>query len=109
MPLTIRPAIHSEAAAILQLTLDAYAPYRDRLHPPSGVFRETVDDGVQAIEEGAVCVSVTESGALVGAVRVRASEVDSTGAGDVSNALYWGRLAAWPSGPTRSVRASARC
>ena len=93
MPVTIRPAIRSEAAAILQLTLDAYAPYRDRLQPPSGVCRETVADVVQAIEEGAVFVAVANGSALVGAVRVRAAEADAASADDVSNAVYCGRLA----------------
>jgi pimeloyl-ACP methyl ester carboxylesterase len=34
----------AEAAAAWRLTVEAYLPDRARLHPPSGVFRETVPD-----------------------------------------------------------------
>jgi hypothetical protein len=39
--LTAGPA---EAEAIWRLTVEAYRPDRERLHPPSGVFGETVPD-----------------------------------------------------------------
>ncbi len=89
MEITIRPAVESEAEAILCLTQTAFAAHGN-LDPPSGVFQETVDTVLQAMAEGTVYVAVRGAD-LVGVVRVRAlAELP---------ALYCGRLA---------VRASAQ-
>ena len=64
-PITIRAAGPAEAEAIWRLTVEAYLPERARLHPPSGVFRETVTDVQRAMDEGTVYVAQCEA-ALVG-------------------------------------------
>jgi len=78
----------AEVQAIWQLTLDAYLPDRDRIHPPSGVFKESVDDVRRAIAEGAIFVALRGDD-IVGAARVRPDEGDT-------QALYCGRLAVLP-------------
>ena len=78
-PITIRVAGPAEAEAISRLTVEAYGPDRERLHPPSGVFRETVPDVQRAMDEGTVYVA--QCGAdIVGAVRVQpARDQDALG------------------------------
>jgi hypothetical protein len=78
-PITKRAAGPAEAEAIWRLTVEAYLPDRERLHPPSGVFRETVPDVQRAMDEGTVDVAQCGA-ALVGAVRVQpARDQDASG------------------------------
>ena len=95
MPVTIRLAHPSDADAIHQLTLDAYMADRDRLHPPSGVFKETVEDVRRAIEQDGVYVAEIDR-AMVGTARVRPDEVDTS-------AMYCGRVAVSPSEQRRGI------
>lgn len=88
MDLTLRLAAADEAEVIWQVTHQAYLPDRDRLHPPSGVFRETVEDVCRAMQDGAIHVAELD-GTIVGAVRTRPHERE--------DALYCGRLAVLPS------------
>jgi predicted N-acetyltransferase YhbS len=92
---TIRAARVAEAAQVWRLTRDAYSRDRARLHPPSGVFKETVADVSAAIARGGVYVA-EHDGALLGAVRV---QQDQHGTG----ALYCGRLAVRPSAQRRGI------
>jgi predicted N-acetyltransferase YhbS len=93
-PITIRAAEPAEAEAIWRLTVEAYRPARERLHPPSGVFRETVADVQRAIDEGAVYVA-RGGGNIVGAVRVQPARDQ--------DALYCGRLAVLPAARHRGI------
>jgi predicted N-acetyltransferase YhbS len=93
-PITIRPAGTTEAEAVWRLTVEAYLPDRERLHPPSGVFRETVLDVQRAMDEGTVYVA--QCGAdIVGAVRVQPARDH--------DALYCGRLAVLPAARRRGI------
>ena len=93
-PIMIRAAGPAEAEAVWQLTVEAYLPDRERLHPPSGVFRETVPDVQRAIDEGTVYVA--QCGAdIVGAVRVQPARDQ--------DALYCGRLAVLPAACRRGI------
>ena len=56
-PITIRAAGPAEAEVVWRLTVEAYRPERERLHPPSGVFRETVSDVQRVMDEGTVYVA----------------------------------------------------
>jgi predicted N-acetyltransferase YhbS len=94
MALTLRLATADDAQAIWQVTHAAYLPDRDRLHPPSGVFRETVEDVRRAMQEGAIHLAVLD-GVVVGAVRTRRHEHQ--------DALYCGRLAVLPSARRRGL------
>ena len=90
----IREAIASEAEALWQLTRQAFEPDRDRLDPPSGVFKETADDVGRAMVEGAIFVAL-RGGTPVGAARVRpADRVDE---------LYCGRVAVAPLARRRGI------
>src|SRR2546428_3811453 len=93
-PIVIRVAGRAEAEAVWRLTREAYRPDRERLHPPSGVFRETVADVQRAMEEGAVYVA-RRGADIVGAVRVRPARDQ--------DALYCGRLAVLPAARRRSI------
>jgi predicted N-acetyltransferase YhbS len=92
--ITIRAAMAVEAEAVWQLTLEAYLPDRARLHPPSGVFRETVADVQRAMDEGMVYVA-ERAGAIVGAVRVQPARGQQ--------ALYCGRLAVLPAARRQGI------
>jgi predicted N-acetyltransferase YhbS len=93
-PIAIRPAGPAEAEVVWWLTAEAYLPDRARLHPPNGVFRETVADVQRAIEEGTVYVA--QCGAdIVGAVRVQPARGQ--------DALYCGRLAVLPAARCRGI------
>jgi predicted N-acetyltransferase YhbS len=94
MALTLRQATADEAGVIWQITHTAYLPDRDRLHPPSGVFRETVEDVRRAMQEGVIHVAELD-GAVVGAVRTRRHEHEE--------ALYCGRLAVLTSARRRGI------
>ena len=86
-PITIRAAGPAEAEVVWRLTVEAYRPERERLHPPSRVFKETVPDVQRAMDEGTVYVA--QRGAdVVGTVRVRLARDQ--------DALYCGRLAVLP-------------
>lgn len=94
-PITIRCAAPAEAEAVLRLTWEAFAAYRDLLDPPSSVFRETTATVEQAMAAGAIYVAVHEGAmvgvredAMIGAVRVYPAEQE--------HALYCGRLAVLP-------------
>jgi predicted N-acetyltransferase YhbS len=93
-PFTIRAAGPAEAAAVWRLTVEAYLPERERLHPPSGVFWETVADVQRAMDEGTVYVAQCGA-AIVGAVRVQPARDQ--------DALYCGRLAVLPAARRRSI------
>ena len=74
--------------------MEAYLPERARLHPPSGVFRETVTGVQRAMDEGTVYVA--QCGAdIVGAVRVQPARDQ--------DALYCGRLAVLPAARRRGI------
>jgi predicted N-acetyltransferase YhbS len=93
-PITIRAAGPAEAEVVWRLTVEAYLPDRERLHPPSGVFRETVPDVQRAMDEGTVYVA--QCGAdIVGAVRVQPARDQ--------DALYCGRLAVLPAARRRGI------
>jgi GNAT superfamily N-acetyltransferase len=61
----VRAAAPEDAALILQITLKAW---RDKVHPSSSVFRETVGDVAQQIAEGRGCILYIAD-APVGSVR----------------------------------------
>ena len=56
-PITIRAAGPAEAEVVWRLTVEAYRPECERLHPPSRVFKETVPDVQRAMDEGTVYVA----------------------------------------------------
>ena len=84
LPITIRTTGPAEAEAVWRLTVEAYRPDRERLHAPSGVFRETVPDVQRAMDEGTVYVP-RRGADTVGVVRVQPARDQ--------DALYCGRLA----------------
>lgn len=94
MSLIIRAAEPAEADTIWRVTLEAYAPDRERIDPPSGVFKETVADVRRAMEQGTVYVAVSDD-AIVGVARAEAAVEGEHGFD--SDALYCGRLAVLPS------------
>jgi predicted N-acetyltransferase YhbS len=93
-PITIRAAAPAEAEAVWRLTMEAYLPDRERLHPPSGVFKETVPGVQRAMDEGTVFVAPCGA-AIVGAVRVQPARDQ--------DALYCGRLAVLPAARRRGI------
>lgn len=95
MSLVIRVAVEAEADAIWRITREAYLPDRDRLHPPSGVFRETVDDVYRTMSEGTIYVALRGT-ILLGAARVHAAMHDP-------DALYCGRVAVAPSAQHQGI------
>jgi hypothetical protein len=78
-PITLRAAGPAEAEAVLRLTVEVHRSDRERLHPPSGVFRETVADVQCAMDEGTVYVAQCGA-AIVGTVRVQPVATDRRGA-----------------------------
>lgn len=91
----IRVAVDAEAEAVWRITQEAYLPDRDRLHPPSGVFKETADDVYRAMTEGTIYVALRGTG-LLGAARLHAALHDTT-------ALYCGRVAVAPSAQHQGI------
>ena len=69
-PITRHVAGPAEAEAIWRLTVAAYRPDRERLHPPSGVVKETVPDVQRAMDEGTV-YAARRGADVVGVVRVQ--------------------------------------
>jgi predicted N-acetyltransferase YhbS len=93
-PITIRAVAPAETEAVWQLTVQAYLPDRERLHPPSGVFKETVPVVQRAMDEGTVYVA-QRGVAIVGAVPVQPARDQ--------DALYCGRLAVLPAARRRGI------
>jgi ribosomal protein S18 acetylase RimI-like enzyme len=52
VPVRFTLASRADAATVHRFTQAAYAEYRGRVHPPSGVDRERVADVERALEEG---------------------------------------------------------
>ncbi len=91
----LRPARPDDADAIWRVTRAAYLPDRERLHPPSSVFKESIDDIRRAMVDGTI-YAAERAGEIVAAVRVRPHDADAT-------ALYCGRLAVLPSAQRRGL------
>ena len=102
-PITICAAGPAEAEAVWRLTVEAYLRDREQLHPPSGVFRETVADVQRAMDEGTVYVAQCGA-AILGAVRVQpARDQDALG-----RMQYAPTVDAWRCCRPRAAGASAR-
>lgn len=94
--LLLREATPDEAPRIFQLTLAAYEEYRHTLVPPSGVFRESLEEVRQELEQAGGVIA-TLDGEPVGCARYT---VDPAGA-----FLYFGRLAVLPAYRRRGIAA----
>jgi GNAT superfamily N-acetyltransferase len=90
--LTIRLVMASDAALVRELMLTGFAQFQDVLDPPSGAFRETVEDVAAAIGRGGAAV------AWLGETPVGSVRFEPEGSW-----LYIGRLAVIPEARRRGV------
>jgi GNAT superfamily N-acetyltransferase len=83
--ITLREATEAEAITVLELELAAFGEYRDKLDPPSGVFRETVEMVREKMSTGGFLL------ALLGDTPVGAVFYEHRG-----ELMYLGRLSVRP-------------
>lgn len=88
----LRPATSADIPAIIAVTRAAYAPFADRLQPPSSAPNETPEAAASSLHNGGIIVAVTH-GEIVGAVRYEPRE----------DYLYLGRLAVAPTWQGRGI------
>lgn len=81
----IRPVDETDARALWQVIQTAFAEYRDKLEPPSGVFTETVEDIQHKIRDGGGFIA-TFKDKIAGGVVYQPKQ----------DYLYLGRLAVLP-------------
>ncbi|HZT43398.1 MAG TPA: GNAT family N-acetyltransferase [Chthonomonadaceae bacterium] len=91
----IAPATIEEAAIVHRIMRAAFAEYAGRFDPPSGAFRETVEDVVKAMQEGGAILA-WEGSEAAGTARFRI-EPDH---------MYVGRVGVLPSFRGRGIGAA---
>ena len=69
----LRPATSADIPAIIAVTRAAYAPFADRLQPPSSILKETSETVAGSLHNGGIIVAETH-GEIVGAVRYEPRE-----------------------------------
>ncbi len=89
-PILLRPAAPEDAATILTITRAAFEEYRDRLNPPTGALKETLESLTKSLfqpDHGAALALVSEQpiGALRWSIHPQRDH------------LYVGRVAVLPS------------
>ena len=89
---TVHPTTEKEAELLHRIVLESFAEYRDRLDPPSGVFKETVEAVARRILSGGGFIAAVDQ-IPVGAVLYEPRE----------GYLYLGRLATLPDYRKRGI------
>jgi ribosomal protein S18 acetylase RimI-like enzyme len=92
----LRAATAADAPVLAATIAAAFEPYRGKLVPESGAFRETADGIARELSKGAGAIIAERNGAVLGCVMTTLEDGD----------LYFGRLSVLPA--ARGAKLSVR-